>query len=215
MNTLQVRQSECTKPSILLVLPGARLGRSSFLRWRFVWGVIPARFGPFVFLYPSSHLHTGAQRQPVPVRACPFRRPVRIELANMPQNLRLKRTVCIICFSTLSILPAASQEVPAPNSPVLITPLKLDFGSATVGEAGSPQTITITNSGAFPVDLGLLISGIDFSQSTNCGSSLAAGASCSVQITFKPATTGPRLGTLTVDASRGNLHLVNLSGTGK
>jgi Cep192 domain 4 len=126
-----------------------------------------------------------------------------------------KRALCIFYFSTLSIFPAIAQEMPQPNSAVTITPDKLDFGTAAVSEAGSPQVITITNPGSAPVAINLLVSGIDFSQSTDCGDSLAAGASCTVQVTFKPATTGPRLGTLIVDASRGNLHRVNLSGTGK
>ena len=133
----------------------------------------------------------------------------------MRRTARLTQVLCIGSLGILSIVPARPQDSPPATPPVSISPTKVDFGTATAGEAGTPQVVTINNPGTLPVAINLLIAGIDFTQTTDCGDSLAAGASCTVQITFKPATTGPRLGTLIVDTSRGNLGRVTLSGVGK
>lgn len=60
----------------------------------------------------------------------------------------------------------------------------------------------------------ILVSG-DFQLSHNCGTSLAAGASCTILVIFKPAGTGARAGTLTIqDNASGSPQMVSLSGTG-
>jgi hypothetical protein len=74
---------------------------------------------------------------------------------------------------------------------------------------------TLVNSG----NAGLAITSIsisgDFTQSNNCGASLAAGASCAIQVTFTPTAAGSRSGTLTVnDNSATASQTVSLSGTG-
>src|SRR6202035_4485599 len=54
-----------------------------------------------------------------------------------------------------------------------------------------------------------------FSESNNCGTSLAAGASCAVSVTFAPTAAGAATGTLSVNSSApGSPLTVALSGTG-
>lgn len=76
----------------------------------------------------------------------------------------------------------------------------LNFGSLDIG-ASSTQTFTITNSAPGPVAVPAMGVTGDYALTTSCGSTLAASASCQVAITFKPTTTGPRAGTLTVASS--------------
>ena len=55
----------------------------------------------------------------------------------------------------------------------------------------------------------------DFSQTNNCGTSLAAGVHCAISVTFTPTATGTRTGTLTVSDNASNSpQTVSLSGTG-
>jgi hypothetical protein len=54
----------------------------------------------------------------------------------------------------------------------------------------------------------------EFSTASNCGTSLAAGASCMITVTFNASTGGARSGTLTMSASPGGMTSTNLSGTG-
>jgi hypothetical protein len=87
-------------------------------------------------------------------------------------------------------------------SVVKLEPESLDFGSHPVGTETAPKTISVTNTGKSTIYIAdILTSGIDFNQTNNCVQSLAIGASCSIQVTFKPATTGERTATLHIDDS--------------
>jgi Abnormal spindle-like microcephaly-assoc'd, ASPM-SPD-2-Hydin len=105
----------------------------------------------------------------------------------------------------------------AQTGTINIAPKKVDFGARAVNETGAAQTVTVTNTGNAEVTIDdILSSGFDFSQTNNCGATLAAGASCTIQVMFKPATTGPRLGTLNIfDSAAGSPHLIGIEGVGK
>jgi len=65
----------------------------------------------------------------------------------------------------------------------------------------------------------LNISGIsasgDFAQTNNCGSSVAAGATCALTVIFTPTVTGARSGTITVtDSATNSPQITSLAGTG-
>jgi hypothetical protein len=83
----------------------------------------------------------------------------------------------------------------------------------TVGDNPS-QTVTATNTSASPaVIAGIAMSGDpSLSQRNNCGINLAAGAACSITITFQPVAYGSFIGTLTVFESSGALDTVSVTG---
>jgi hypothetical protein len=55
----------------------------------------------------------------------------------------------------------------------------------------------------------------DFSEVTNCGASLAAGATCAISVQMTPTIAGAITGTLTIaDSAAGSPHTVGLTGTG-
>src|SRR5437667_7712622 len=55
----------------------------------------------------------------------------------------------------------------------------------------------------------------NFAQTHTCGTSLVAGASCSISVTFKPTALGTRTATLNIsDNGGGSPQRVSLSGTG-
>ncbi len=84
------------------------------------------------------------------------------------------------------------------------SPALLSFGKVPMFTTTSPLPTTITNKSANTVMLsgncpgstpcGVSIGGTfdfgDFAQTNNCGTSLAAGASCTVEVTFTPTTLG-------------------------
>jgi hypothetical protein len=95
----------------------------------------------------------------------------------------------------------------------------LNFGSVTVGTTSAAKTVTLTNIGTFALSItSIAITGTnagDFLQTHTCGSSLAAGASCTISVKFKPTATGARSGALTItDSAAGSPQQVILSGTG-
>ena len=99
-----------------------------------------------------------------------------------------------------------------------LTPATADFGSVNVGSASPAQTFTLTNAGtaALPVT-SVTLTGTNasaFTLGTNtCGSSLAAGASCTISITFNPTAAGSATASLSVVDSVGT-QTSSLTGTG-
>jgi Abnormal spindle-like microcephaly-assoc'd, ASPM-SPD-2-Hydin len=103
---------------------------------------------------------------------------------------------------------------------VQLSPSSLSFGQLKVGISTS-KTTTVSNSGTAALALNnMTITGnnsSDFSQTSNCGSSLAEGKSCLVTVTFKPSGKSTRSASLSVfhnDPSAKNPQTVNLSGCG-
>jgi hypothetical protein len=96
------------------------------------------------------------------------------------------------------------------------TPAPLTFPSQATGTASSAQTVTLANTGTAPLlPASVTLSG-DFSETDDCqGQTVASGASCALQVAFKPTATGSRTGSVTIGAnvSSGELTLA-LSGTG-
>jgi len=98
-----------------------------------------------------------------------------------------------------------------------ISPASVSFPKLQVGSQSPPLTLTLSNPASSTIQLQeIIISGIDFVQSNDCGKELASGEKCSIQIVFKPATSGERLGNLEIIASDRNVpHFVALTGTGE
>ncbi len=97
----------------------------------------------------------------------------------------------------------------------------LNFGNVAVGAVSAPQAITLTNHTTGSISVGnISIGGIqdfgEFGQTDNCGTSLGAGASCSIDVTFAPlhvgATTYPIL-SVAYGSPESPLQ-VSLAGTG-
>jgi len=99
---------------------------------------------------------------------------------------------------------------------VTASPTSLTFASQLTGTTSAAQTVTLTNTGTVASSLTITTTG-DFSQTNACGTSLAAGTTCSISVTFSPTATGTRTGTLTVSYSNGGASssvAVSLTGTG-
>lgn len=98
---------------------------------------------------------------------------------------------------------------------VKLSVASLSFPDENVGAASPVQPVTITNAGTSALALTSIATSGDFAVSSPCGSSLAAGDSCTVNVTFKPTAIGSRTGVLTVtDNAAPATQTVSLSGTG-
>lgn len=96
-----------------------------------------------------------------------------------------------------------------------LSPNLLGFGTQTVGSSGASQAATLTNSGLVPITITSIVPSGDFSETNNCGGTVAAGGSCMITATFSPTTTGTRFGTVTVSDSDGSgSQVLDLTGVG-
>jgi hypothetical protein len=95
------------------------------------------------------------------------------------------------------------------------TPGSLSFSNEAVGSTSAAQTVTLTNTSALPVTITSVTANGPFTVTSQCGSRLAAAATCSIAVTFTPASVGSQTGSLIVsDNAAGNPQNIALSGTG-
>jgi len=103
---------------------------------------------------------------------------------------------------------------PPPN--FTVSPATVPFGVVQVGTPSAAQSVTLTNNGG-----ALALSSINFtgagasrfSQSNTCGSSVAAGSTCTISVVFTPTAAGYTTATLNVTAS-GVTRTAAVNGTG-
>jgi len=99
---------------------------------------------------------------------------------------------------------------------VSLSPSSLTFPQRKVGSESQPKNITVTNTGSTTLSIINVTASGDYSQTNTCGTSLGAGSSCKVSVTFKPMAGGARNGFITIfDTDASNLQNAALSGTGK
>jgi hypothetical protein len=104
-------------------------------------------------------------------------------------------------------------------SPVVLSPTSLSFPNQPSGTTSASQTVTLTNNGSASLTItSVAIGGTnasDFAETGNCVGSIAARASCSINVTFTPTATATEAATLTIiNSLTGSALGVSLSGTG-
>ncbi len=99
---------------------------------------------------------------------------------------------------------------------VTAAPSSLTFASQVAGTASNAQTVTLTNNSAVALTIASIATTGDFAQTNDCGSSVAAGGSCTISVTFHPKAGGSRAGTLSInDNATNSPQMVMLSGVGQ
>jgi hypothetical protein len=98
-----------------------------------------------------------------------------------------------------------------------LAPRNLTFGVQIVLTTSASQAVTFSNMAASPLFITGVTASANFSQTNNCGSSLAANSSCTINVIFAPTTGGSLSGTITVtdnvNGVAGSMQTVALSGT--
>ena len=98
---------------------------------------------------------------------------------------------------------------------VSLSATSLTFAGQNVGTTAASQIVTLTNHGSSSLSITSPATTGDFTAHKLCGSSINAGASCRIIVSFTPAQTGVRNGTLTItDSDPTSPQIVALTGTG-
>ena len=96
-----------------------------------------------------------------------------------------------------------------------VSPSTLTFSNQNLNTTSVSQAVTLSNTGSAALSISGITTSGDFSQSNNCGSAVLNGAKCTISVTFTPASTGTRAGSLSLqDNATGSPQIVSLSGTG-
>jgi len=135
---------------------------------------------------------------------------------------------CIFVFIALACMilngcgggaqsPGSSASSSSNSSSVAsLSASSLNFPSQTINATSATQSLTFTNAGSTSISLNAVVVTGNFAQSNNCGATLAAGASCTVNVTFTPTAVGVRTGTVSfTDNAPQSPQVVSLAGTGE
>ena len=124
----------------------------------------------------------------------------------------LSATILVMLLFVMSSLAATVNATPTAS----LSPTSLTFRSQAVGTSSAAQFITLTNSGNTTLTFSASFTGdFGFAGLGTCGSSVAAGVSCTISVKFTPTATGTRTGTLTLtDNAPNSPQTVSLTGTG-
>ncbi|MGB7600166.1 MAG: fibronectin type III domain-containing protein, partial [Candidatus Sulfotelmatobacter sp.] len=132
-------------------------------------------------------------------------------------------------YSTVAPLDTASQwimQMVAFRTPAgTTTPVaslsnnSINCGSVSTGASSSPQPVTLSNTGSAVLTINsiAIVNGNtgDFSETNNCGSTLAPNGACTINVAFAPTDTGARGASVSInDNSPGSPQIITLSGTG-
>jgi len=86
------------------------------------------------------------------------------------------------------------------NTPVISCyPSHVTFVDRPVGTSSPPETVLLSNPGSMPLKIQSVATSGDFSQTNACGSTMAVGANCQINLTFTPNGSGVRTGTLIIN----------------
>jgi hypothetical protein len=102
------------------------------------------------------------------------------------------------------------------NGPaVVLSPASLTFATQLVGTTSQPKAVTLSNVGNAALAITSITVGPNFLQTNTCGSSVAAGASCTITVTFRPTTINTLTGSVAIaDNASGSPQTVAVSGVG-
>jgi YVTN family beta-propeller protein len=137
--------------------------------------------------------------------------PVAVGVGDLNGDGRLDLAVANSASNTVTILLQAPVAALSPST--------LTFSSQLVG-SGATQSATLTNSGSAPLTITTIgftgTNASEFTQNNNCGTSLAAGSSCTINVTFTPTAGGSGSATASLsvtDSAASSPQTAGITGT--
>ena len=95
-------------------------------------------------------------------------------------------------------------------------PSAVSFGPVKVGQTSAPVSVALTNVGNGNLSLASITVTGDFTQKNTCRKTLPIEANCTIQVAFRPQSTGPLAGEIIIkDNALAAPQKIRLTGTGK
>ena len=138
--------------------------------------------------------------------------------ASVPDPAAVTVTVMSVADPRVGVHPTiAIVAVLGESFSFSMNPTSVAFGNQMVNTTSAPTAVTVTNTGSTPQPVRGRTNGADFrdfTETNDCPSRIAVGASCTFNITFRPSATGGRAVMLVVDGTFEEEGLVYVAGTG-
>lgn len=85
-----------------------------------------------------------------------------------------------------------SPATTSPTTPTSAPTVMLSLATLTFTGLGTPQTVTVTNSGSAALAITSIVASVNFTETDNCvGQSVAVGATCTINVSFVVAAASP------------------------
>jgi hypothetical protein len=101
--------------------------------------------------------------------------------------------------------------------PVTLSSSSISFGGVSIGSSKTAKAITLTNNQSVAltnIDI-TIIGSSAYTQVNSCGTSIAAGGTCTITVTFAPTSKGTQTGTVNIaDSASNSPQTISLSGAG-
>jgi len=138
-----------------------------------------------------------------------------VDVSFTPQSRGHFTTALLVANDGLNKVDASTMEGTGTAPVVVLTPASIGFGHQTVNRTSEEKLAVLANSGNSTLSITSIVASDNFAVTDDCGDSLAAEESCTLNITFTPPTADDFTGTITVtDDASGSPHTIALSGTG-
>jgi hypothetical protein len=170
-----------------------------------------------VVIITCSNLPTGATCDSAGQAIAYSQQPFVVNLNNVAAGtytFTVTGTTLALTHSVTGQLQVTSQAYASLNQSTV------SFQTLLVGASSEPQTVSLTNTGNLALNLNSIVatgsSGANgsFSQTNNCGASLAPSNSCTINVIFSPTAVGSSTGTLTLtDNAANSPQVISLSGS--
>jgi hypothetical protein len=96
-----------------------------------------------------------------------------------------------------------------------LSPASLTYAAQVINTNSPAQPVTLTNTGNIAISITSIAATAPFSETNNCGTTLAGNASCTINVVFTPTKAGSLPGTLTVtDNAPNSPQTIPLTGIG-
>ena len=145
-----------------------------------------------------------------------------LQVDNVHPNANGQAKVAAYLWNFFSTSPYTTNWFLAQSAPAaVVLPSSLSFPGTVLDMTSSSQTVTLANSGSASLTIASVAVSSNFGQTNNCGTSLSAGSSCTINVTFAPTSASCQAppctyqGTLTIsDNVSSSPQTVRLTGIG-
>ncbi len=138
-----------------------------------------------------------------------------IQVRFTPTLMSFFETSLTLLSVSREIIDFATLEGRGVDPQVVLSTRAIDFGDQTVGVSSGAHEILLVNSGTADLAVDSIATSGPFAQTDDCGSSVAAGGSCTMGATFTPTALGPAAGSITIaDDAPDTPQTVTLAGNG-
>ncbi len=139
-----------------------------------------------------------------PATVCPIQLNYHAAKSTSTDSVTLTLDQGLTVLVTGETLPQPTAIAAAANPNLTVSPASVAFLNqvVTTSVSSETQTITVTNTGATAFSLSTTVTG-DFTQATDCGTTLAGGGHCTTILQFVPSQPGVRQGLFSATAGSG------------